>query len=111
MFRAVETSGDSGHDHVGDINLSVEKAGSKSWVITNEYNLLNRRYTNKNRHQIFWIILCIRLWNENIEAAVLEFQNSTVDFIQRGYDGSTVNDRWTFPNALMFTLSVITTIG
>ena len=43
MFRAIETSGDSGHDHVGDINLAVEKAVSKLWVITNEYNLLNRR--------------------------------------------------------------------
>ena len=43
MFRAIETSGDSAHDHVGDINLAVEKAVSKLWVITNEYNLLNRR--------------------------------------------------------------------
>ena len=43
MFRTIETSGDSAHDHVGDINLAVEKAVSKLWVITNEYNLLNRR--------------------------------------------------------------------
>ena len=34
-----------------------------------------------------------------------------VDLIEEGYDGRSVNDTWTFPNSLMFTLSVITTIG
>ena len=39
------------------------------------------------------------------------FQHDTVMLVKRGYDGSSVEDRWTFPNALMFTLSLITTIG
>ena len=75
-----------------------------------EQNIINLGKKTKIVVKYFGYNL-LRLWNENIEAALLEFQNSTVEFIQRGYDGSTVTDRWTFPNALMFTLSVITTIG
>ena len=43
MFRAIETSADISHDHVGDINRTVHEAVRKLWVITNEYNLLNKR--------------------------------------------------------------------
>ena len=43
MFRAIETSADIAHDHVGDINQTVHEAVRKLWVITNEYNLLNKR--------------------------------------------------------------------
>ena len=43
MFRAIETSADIAHDHVGDINQTVHEAVRKLWVITDEYNLLNKR--------------------------------------------------------------------
>ena len=42
---------------------------------------------------------------------VQDFQKFTVEFIRRGYDGSSIEDRWTFSNSLMFALSIITTIG
>ena len=56
MFRAVETSADIAQDHVADINQTVQAAVRKLWVITNEYNLLNKRYKKQQRancHLIF----------------------------------------------------------
>ena len=38
----IETA-DLSHDHVKDVNQAVQIAVSKLWVITNEYNLLNKR--------------------------------------------------------------------
>jgi len=38
-------------------------------------------------------------------------QEDLTRFIKSGYDEKTVEERWTFPAALMFTLSVITMIG
>ena len=51
------------------------------------------------------------MWGKQIEVTMAGFQHDTVMLVKRGYDGSSVEDRWTFPNALMFTLSLITTIG
>ena len=42
VFQIIETA-DLSHDHVKDVNQAVQIAVSKLWVITNEYNLLNKR--------------------------------------------------------------------
>ncbi|RZC36292.1 Ion trans 2 domain containing protein [Asbolus verrucosus] len=39
------------------------------------------------------------------------FQNEMVDIIKKGYDGRESGQQWTFPAALMFSLSIITMIG
>ena len=52
MFRAIETSADIGHDHIGDINITIHEAVNKLWIITNEYNLLNKRYLTAQRWRI-----------------------------------------------------------
>ena len=69
-----------------------------------------------------------RLWKERTHEVVVEYQKDIIDYVKDGYDGRTVcknvkikhakrtcyskvADRWSFPSALMFTLSVITMIG
>ena len=52
-----------------------------------------------------------RLWRNRTHETVSSYQTDLVQLVQAGYDGHTVAERWTFPAALMFTLSVITTIG
>ena len=42
---------------------------------------------------------------------IMSYQADMVNLLHQGYDGQTVQQRWAFPAALMFSLSVITTIG
>jgi hypothetical protein len=66
------------------------------------------------------------LWNVTLQTNVLfgqewrvmasrllyEFQNVTVDNVKKGYTGNDVGVRiWTFSSAMMFSLTVFTTIG
>ena len=68
-----------------------------------------------------------RLWQNYTEGVIVEYQEAVIGFVREGYDERTVGDedldklnnlnyyqvaeRWSFPSALMFTLSVITMIG
>jgi len=50
-------------------------------------------------------------WKEEVDQIVRRFQNGLVREIRLGYEGIDAKQPWTFPQALMFSLSVYTTIG
>ncbi|KAK2719978.1 TWiK family of potassium channels protein 18-like isoform X1 [Artemia franciscana] len=66
----------------------------KIWVVTDQFNVLH-----KDR------------WYTDVNKILTEYQMNMSDIIKQGYDGKTSAERWTFPSALMYTLSVFTMIG
>ncbi|XP_026498445.1 TWiK family of potassium channels protein 7 [Vanessa tameamea] len=64
------------------------------WNITNKYNVLN--YT---------------AWMSNSNKVLKDFQNNVTSAIHLGYNGRSSEDIWSFPAALMYSLSVFTMIG
>ena len=52
-----------------------------------------------------------RQWRNRTMVVIMSYQADMVHLLHQGYDGHTVEQRWTFPASLMFSLSVITTIG
>ena len=51
-------------------------------------------------------------WKNQTEELLFAFQNATVENYKKGYTGNEVGVTiWTFPAALMFSLTVFTTIG
>lgn len=64
------------------------------WPIAEKYNILNKTQ--------------LRI---EVDEELLKFQDTLVQSIKRGYNGVSVFSMWTFPAALMFSLSIITMIG
>lgn len=91
-FQAIETQ--ESRDLIQEVEQSRARIVDHLWNVTKTYNILNSRQ-----------------WEKHIHTLLLDHQKSMVDYIHGGYDALTVEDRWTFPAALMFTLSVITMIG
>ena len=51
-------------------------------------------------------------WQKMTNELLLDFQNATVENVRKGYTGNDVGVKiWTFSAALMFSLTVFTTIG
>jgi len=65
----------------------------KLWNVTLHYNTI---YSEK--------------WEAEVDFTIRDFQNNFVKKIRLGYNGED-DDAWTFPKALMYSLSVYTTIG
>ena len=93
VFQFIETDSEA-DDYLADVNTLTNTAVNDLWSIQNNFNVLNERQSKIQFHHV-----------------LNKFQQNLVVYIQKGYDGSSLNDRWTFPNALMYTLSIITTIG
>ncbi|XP_023335414.1 TWiK family of potassium channels protein 18 isoform X1 [Eurytemora carolleeae] len=91
-FQAIETQ--NKEDLIKEVEESRKRIVEDLWNITSMFNVL---YSST--------------WERHIQIKLLEHQKSMVGYIQSGYDELRVEDRWTFPAALMFTLSVITMIG
>jgi hypothetical protein len=81
-------------DLIARVEGRREEAVQQLWNITKQYNTLNEERSKQSIHQV-----------------IKDYQESMTGYIRAGYDEKTVEERWTFPAALMFTLSVITMIG
>jgi len=92
-FMAIE-----GDSEVMDNNKNVEDLRSSTlsrlWNVTDHLNVLEERR-----------------WKLDVRAVLLDYQKDMAVAIKGGYDGRTNLERWTFPSALMFSLSVFTMIG
>ena len=78
-----------------DANLTREQFARDLWNITLRTNVLFG-------HE----------WRIMTNDLLFEFQNSTVENVRKGYTGNDVGVKiWTFSAALMFSLTVFTTIG
>ena len=65
------------------------------WQLTEHYNVLNPDD-----------------WKKNVSRLVEQFQNNVVDNVKRGWAGNEPGvEVWTFSSALMYSLTVFTTIG
>ena len=72
-----------------------ENFTSEVWDITYYYNTLNEE-----------------AWINETNELLYKFQNDTVENIMKGYTGTDVGVKvWTFSSALMYSLTVFTTIG
>ena len=72
-----------------------EQFAEDLWIITMDTNELFPQY-----------------WANQTEELLFAFQNATVENYKKGYTGNEVGVTiWTFPAALMFSLTVFTTIG
>ena len=85
-FQAIETS------NLEDptMNLVEDQRGkivSDLWNLTKYFNVLNRQK-----------------WSREVNYVLFDHQERMVQFIKNGYDQRTIQERWTFPAALMFTL-------
>ena len=78
-----------------DANLSREAFARDLWSITLRTNVLFGQE-----------------WRIMTNDLLFEFQNATVENVRKGYTGHDIGVRiWTFSSALMFSLTVFTTIG
>ncbi len=68
---------------------------ARLWKITERLNTLHRAN-----------------WTLETKAVVDEFQEHVIGMVGEGYDGSDFPaPQWTFPGALLYSITVITTIG
>lgn len=56
-------------------------------------------------------VLANETWRSEVNAVLKAYQDNMTAAIHAGYDGRTVHQKWTFPAALMFCLSVFSMIG
>jgi len=90
-------------------------------ALESEYNAhLTREVTQqRSRHvDLLWNIthhlnvLHAERWRQDVNRTISDYQESVVRSIRRGYDGSEVGYLgWTIPSALMYCITVYTTIG
>ena len=67
----------------------------KLWNITERYNTLHK--TN---------------WSEAVKSVIAEYQEEVIEAIDEGFDGKDIPDNlWSFSGALLYSITVITTIG
>ncbi|XP_040572245.1 potassium channel subfamily K member 15 [Lepeophtheirus salmonis] len=92
-FQAIELSAPE-DPPLKKVEIHRLKTVQNLWNLTKYFNVLNQGR-----------------WNGEVDIVLKEYQNLMVNFIKSGYDQKTLEERWTFPAALMFTLSVITMIG
>lgn len=85
---------DSHDQQIEEVNLWRQKCAQQLWNITEVINMFDKP-----------------LWHENVDRVLITFQNNITIAIHSGYTGQTAEDIWSFPAALMYSLSVFTMIG
>ena len=89
-------------EHLEAENLGVSPvverralAVSRLWAITEKYNTLHKSD-----------------WDEEVRSVVAEYQEEVVQAVDNGFDGTDhPSTLWTFSGALLYSITVITTIG
>ena len=92
-FMAIEGESEENlyNEQVADLRSSIL---IKMWNVTDHLNVLEEKK-----------------WKVIVRQLLLDYQKAMAPAIKSGYDGRTNQERWTFPAALMFSLSVFTMIG
>lgn len=92
-FMAIEGESEENlhNEQVADLRSSML---TKMWNVTDHLNVLEEKR-----------------WKLVVRQLLLDYQKAMAPAIKSGYDGRTNQERWTFPSALMFSLSVFTMIG
>ncbi|CAF4817241.1 unnamed protein product [Pieris macdunnoughi] len=85
---------DSPDEQLENVKQWRQSCVEQLWNITNRYNVLNQTQ-----------------WMYNSNHVLKIFQNNISNAIHQGYTGRTPEDIWSFPAALMYSLSVFTMIG
>ncbi|KAG7310157.1 hypothetical protein JYU34_004710 [Plutella xylostella] len=85
---------DNPDEQLEDVRRLRHSCAEKLWNITVDVNLFNET-----------------LWELNIDEALKVFQNNITNAVHLGYNGKSSADIWSFPAALMYSLSVFTMIG
>lgn len=91
-FQYIETREE--YPIIAVVNSTRTKYANILWDVVREENVFNKT-----------------TFNREVNKTLFEYQNLMVDSIKRGYNGRTVQDMWSIPAALMFSLSIITMIG
>ncbi|KAK3924339.1 Potassium channel subfamily K member 9 [Frankliniella fusca] len=91
-FRSIEIKEE--YPELEEVRVRSEQTAVELWLISQELNVLNES-----------------LWRQKVDAALVGFQGAIVEAARKGYDGRTAEDMWSFPAALMFSLSIFTMIG
>ena len=95
-FQSIEGKATDATVEVENFNVSDLRtsAALRLWNVTDHHNVLNKTK-----------------WYADVLHVLFEYQGNMTDAIKKGYDGQSSKERWTFPSALMFSLSVFTMIG
>lgn len=91
-FMSIETQHE--YKDLSIVEQDRNTCAMELWKVTNEHNIFNKT-----------------IWQEQIDKKILVFQENFTVLVKKGYNGRSVNELWTFPAALMFSLSIITMIG
>lgn len=92
-FMAIEGDADESDNNKQVDNLRT-LCVNRLWNITDHFNVLEEKK-----------------WKLDVRQLLLDHQQAMALAIKSGYDGRSNKDRWSFPSALMFSLSVFTMIG
>lgn len=82
------------NDKVGEILKLREECARHLYRVAENYNVFEKR-----------------VFMKEIDKVLVVYQNSVVPIFDHGYDDRKMSEVWSFPAALMFSLSVITMIG
>lgn len=101
------------------VGYAVVGAFSFSWIETKEERPQIARVeelTNMIVFQLWEItvrenVMNKTSWSYACDKTLLLYQKNLTHQVKEGYDGRTVQDIWSFPAALMFSLSIFTMIG
>lgn len=101
------------------VGYAVVGAFSFSWIETRKERpqlALVQELTNVTVFQLWQIterenVMNKTSWKHACDATLLVYQKNLTQQVKAGYDGRTVEQIWSFPAALMFSLSIFTMIG
>ncbi|KAI5711971.1 TWiK family of potassium channels protein 7 [Diaphorina citri] len=101
------------------VGYAVVGAFSFSWIETKEErpqiarveDLTNKTVLKLWEITVYYNIMNKTSWQNACDETLLIYQKNLTHQVKDGYDGRTVHEIWSFPAALMFSLSIFTMIG